>query len=93
VLNAATLLLGIPSILVTTPPLPIPERIRHASTIPISKTLLYTLVIVLALLSEQVSSVLNDVLLISALFSTYFLPGTYTLAYSFCLIHDSRFQP
>lgn len=75
VLNAATLLLGIPSIIITTPSLPIPERIRRASTIPISKLLLYTLVVALALVPKWIASVLNDFLVISAISSTFFLPA------------------
>ncbi|KAF8073907.1 hypothetical protein FPV67DRAFT_1576890 [Lyophyllum atratum] len=75
ILNAATLLLGIPAILVATPPLPIPERIRQATTIPISKTILSILIAALALVPAVETSVLSDILLLSALTSTYFLPA------------------
>ncbi|KAF5382499.1 hypothetical protein D9615_003049 [Tricholomella constricta] len=75
ILNAATLLLGIPALIVTTPTLPIPDRIRHSSTIPVSRTLLSILVTALALVPAKVSTVFSDILLLCALTSTYFLPA------------------
>ena len=79
VFYAATLLLGIPTLLITAPPLPVPDRIRHATTIPISKTLLSLITVGLALSPTKISVVINDVLLLSAFLSTYFLPGPYPL--------------
>ncbi|KAF9468646.1 hypothetical protein BDZ94DRAFT_1183506 [Collybia nuda] len=75
VLNALTLLLGIPALIVTTPSLPIPERIRHATTIPLSRTLLSILYTVLALVPTWASGLLSDILLVLALASTYFFPA------------------
>ncbi|GLB38208.1 hypothetical protein LshimejAT787_0500730 [Lyophyllum shimeji] len=75
ILNAATLLLGIPALAVGIPPLPIPDRIRHATTIPISKILLSILITAVALVPPEVHTVLSDILLVSALLGTYFLPA------------------
>jgi len=75
ILNGLTLFLGIPALIVTTPPLPIPERIRHATTFQISKSLLTVLYVALALVPVWLSRTLNDILLVSALASTYFLPA------------------
>ncbi|KAG5646487.1 hypothetical protein DXG03_003252 [Asterophora parasitica] len=75
ILNAATLLLGIPALIVTTPTLPIPGRIRHSTTFPVSRTLLSILIAALALVPPRVSTILSDILLVSALVGTYFLPA------------------
>lgn len=75
ILNASNLLLGIPALLVTAPPLPIPDRVRHATTIPISRILLSILVFALTLVPARVSTTLSDILLVFALTSTYFLPA------------------
>ncbi|KAJ7625343.1 hypothetical protein DFH06DRAFT_1058755 [Mycena polygramma] len=75
VLNSLTLLLAIPSVLVTTPSLPISERIRRATTIPLSKYLTFALVVVLSLVPTRIARVLSDVLLASACASTFFLPA------------------
>ncbi|TFK40871.1 hypothetical protein BDQ12DRAFT_680199 [Crucibulum laeve] len=74
-LSAATLLLGIPAILVTTPALPIPERIRRTARFSVSKSLTFLLVVLVALVPAQVSSVMSDILLVLTLTSTYFLPA------------------
>ncbi|KAK7048562.1 hypothetical protein R3P38DRAFT_2505516 [Favolaschia claudopus] len=75
VLNALTLLLGIPSVFVTTPSLPISERIRRATSIPLSKYLTFTLVVALSLVPTRVARILSDVLLVFACAGTYFLPA------------------
>ncbi|KAJ6584172.1 hypothetical protein DFH09DRAFT_1144435 [Mycena vulgaris] len=75
VLNSLTLLLAIPSVLVTTPSLPIPERIRRATTIPFSKYLTFALVIVLSLVPTRIARILSDVLLACACAGTFFLPA------------------
>ncbi|KAJ7715594.1 hypothetical protein DFH07DRAFT_974128 [Mycena maculata] len=75
IFNSLTLLLAIPSVLVTTPSLPIPERIRHATTIPLSKYLTFTLAIVLSLVPTRIARILSDVLIASACASTFFLPA------------------
>jgi hypothetical protein len=76
VFNALTLLLAVPSVLVTTPALPISERIRRAtSSIPLSKYLIFTLVAALSLVPTRVARVLSDVLLVCACAGTFFLPA------------------
>lgn len=84
ILNALTLLLGVPALIITTPSLPIPERIRHATMFPLSKVALSILYIALALVPAWASSLLSDILLVLALASTYFLPGIY-ISLSDCL--------
>jgi hypothetical protein len=74
-LMSLTLLLGIPSILVTAPSLPISERIRRSTSIPLSKYLVFTLVAVLSLVPTRIARILSDVLLTCALTSTFFLPA------------------
>ncbi|KAJ7816932.1 hypothetical protein B0H14DRAFT_1390814 [Mycena olivaceomarginata] len=75
VLNALTLLLAIPSVLVTTPSLPISERIRRATSIPLSKYLTFTLVVALSLVPTRAARVLSDALLVCACAGTFFLPA------------------
>ncbi|KAF7364981.1 hypothetical protein MVEN_00369000 [Mycena venus] len=75
VFNALTLLLAIPSVLVTTPSLPIPERIRRATSIPLSKYLTFTLVAGLSLVPTRAARVLSDALLVCACAGTFFLPA------------------
>ncbi|KAJ7367175.1 hypothetical protein DFH08DRAFT_729664 [Mycena albidolilacea] len=75
VLNALTLLLAIPSVLVTTPSLPISERIRRATSIPLSKYLTFTLVAALSLVPTRAARVLSDALLVCACAGTFFLPA------------------
>ncbi|KAJ7132958.1 hypothetical protein C8R46DRAFT_1181198 [Mycena filopes] len=74
-LNALTLLLAIPSVLVTTPPLPIPERIRRSTNLPLSKHLTFLLVAVLSLVPTRIARILSDVLIACACASTFFLPA------------------
>ncbi|KAF7288532.1 hypothetical protein HMN09_01382200 [Mycena chlorophos] len=73
--NSLTLLLGIPSILVTTPSLPVSERLQRSTTIPISKYLLFVLVVLLTLVPTRIARILSDILLASACMSTFFLPA------------------
>ncbi|CAK5284126.1 unnamed protein product [Mycena citricolor] len=75
VLNALTLLLGIPSILVTTPSLPIPERIHRSTNIPLSKYLIFALVFALSLVPTRIARILSDVLIACACAGTFFLPA------------------
>ncbi|KAF5369344.1 hypothetical protein D9758_002506 [Tetrapyrgos nigripes] len=74
-LKAATLFFGVPSVLVTTPSLPIPERIRRSLSFQLSKILIFILVVVLALVPDRVAGVLSDVLIACGLSATYFLPA------------------
>ncbi|KAJ3731275.1 hypothetical protein DFJ43DRAFT_999382 [Lentinula guzmanii] len=74
-LSAITLLLGIPLVLTTTPSLPIPERLRRRTTIPLSKTIIFIIVVALSLVPMNVFRVYSDMLIICALAGTYFLPA------------------
>ncbi|KAF5389186.1 hypothetical protein D9757_003415 [Collybiopsis confluens] len=74
-LGALTLLLGIPSILITAPSLPIPERLRHTTTFPLSKALLFIVIVILSLAPVNISRVYSDIVLVCALTATYFLPA------------------
>ncbi|GAW06484.1 hypothetical protein LENED_008412 [Lentinula edodes] len=73
-LSSITLLLGIPLVLTTTPSLPLPERFRRSTTIPLSKTFIFVVVVLLSIVPMYVSRVYNDVLIVCALVGTYFLP-------------------
>ncbi|KAF7314404.1 hypothetical protein MKEN_00913200 [Mycena kentingensis (nom. inval.)] len=73
--NTLTLLLGIPSILVTTPSLPISERVQRATTIPISKYLIFLIIVVLSLVPTRIARILSDVLIACACAGTFFLPA------------------
>ncbi|KAH0586430.1 hypothetical protein H2248_007665 [Termitomyces sp. 'cryptogamus'] len=75
VLNATTLLLSIPSLIVTVPSLPVTDRLRCSTSFPISKILLLVFVTILALVPSRISAILSDILLLCALTSTYFLPA------------------
>lgn len=74
--SAAALLLSIPSILVTTPALPIPISIRRSTNFPLSKVLIYIITICLAILPASMTRFGSDVILILAFLSTFVVPGT-----------------
>ncbi|KAJ7784333.1 hypothetical protein B0H16DRAFT_1402171 [Mycena metata] len=78
-LNALTLLLAIPSVLVTAPPLPIPARIRRATSgLPtlFSPHLPFLLLAAaLSLVPARAARVLSDALLACACAGTFFLPA------------------
>lgn len=74
-LKALTLLTGIPSLIVTSPALPIPERLRQSTNIPLSRLGLYIIVIIISLLPRKAFAVFSDITLGCALLGTYFLPG------------------
>ncbi|KAH9948870.1 hypothetical protein B0H21DRAFT_206093 [Amylocystis lapponica] len=73
--NAATLTLSIPSVLITAPSLPIPFSIRRVTDFPLSKIIIYLVVLALSVTPLSVSSVLSDVVLVLAFLSTYMLPA------------------
>ncbi|KAI0763595.1 hypothetical protein BD413DRAFT_483917 [Trametes elegans] len=85
VLNAATLLLSIPAILITTPALPIPISIRHVTNFSVSKVLIYLITICLALLPASMERFGSDITLILAFLSTYTVP-----AFIHITIHNFR---
>jgi len=74
-LNATTLLLTIPSILITTPAIPIPTSVRRYTTFPVSKIILSIAVFLASLAPAPIWRVMSDVLLVFALSGTYFLPA------------------
>ncbi|TBU44418.1 hypothetical protein BD309DRAFT_1000494 [Dichomitus squalens] len=75
VFGAIALLFSIPSVLITTPALPIPYPIRRATSLPISKVLIYILTPALALLPAHVTRVGSDLVLLLAFLSTYVVPA------------------
>ncbi|KAJ8080323.1 hypothetical protein AAF712_015101 [Marasmius tenuissimus] len=74
-LNAATLLLGVPSILVTVPKIPVPEHLQWRTSIPVSRLVTFIIVLLLANVPSLVNTVFSDVLIACALSATYFLPA------------------
>lgn len=75
-MNSATLFFSIPPILLTVPQLPAPGSIRRlGKNLPVSKGLVYLLVVLLSLLLDgSASAVLSDVLLVLALLGSYIVP-------------------
>ncbi|KAK0464339.1 uncharacterized protein EV420DRAFT_1037420 [Desarmillaria tabescens] len=73
--NSLTLLLTVPSILVTLPSLPIPERVRQSTNVPLSKLAIFALTSLLSLVPATIFAVVSDVLLACCLSSTYILPA------------------
>jgi len=78
VLRTSSLLFAIPSVLVSTPRLPVPLAIRRVCKLNLSKVTLIFVVILLSLTPPSTATILNDVTLLLALIGTYFLPGTCT---------------
>ena len=75
-MNAITLALTIPLIVVTLPSIPLPLALRRRSEeLPVSKGVLYLAVVILAMVPQRLMHVLSDIVLVSAFFSTYVLPG------------------
>ncbi|KAH8825143.1 hypothetical protein DL96DRAFT_165137 [Flagelloscypha sp. PMI_526] len=76
---AATLLLSVPFLLVTSPPLPLSERLRRLASssnyLPISRSIYIVVIAAVAMVPHDVSVILSDLLMVSALGSTYFLPA------------------
>jgi len=75
IVHTLTLLLGIPFLSITAPPLPFPESVRRVTPVFFSKVVTLTIATILSLVPVNVSSVLSDVLLVSTLLSTYVLPA------------------
>ncbi|KAH8082022.1 hypothetical protein BXZ70DRAFT_979564, partial [Cristinia sonorae] len=73
--HASTLALSIPSIIITTPELPLPLSIRRSATFQVSKVLLYTIIVSVSLVPVEILRVLSDVVFVLAFVSTYMLPG------------------
>ncbi|TFK91872.1 hypothetical protein K466DRAFT_481848 [Polyporus arcularius HHB13444] len=75
VLSAASLLLSVPSLVITTPQLPLPLSIRRATNFPLSKVLVYILIIILSVLPASITRVGSDLVLLLAFASTYMVPA------------------
>ncbi|KAI0631913.1 hypothetical protein C8Q77DRAFT_1060500, partial [Trametes polyzona] len=85
VFSAAALLLSIPSILVTTPALPVPLSVRRSTNFPVSKVLVYLITVSLSLLPANVARLGSDIVLVLAFLSTYVVP-----AFIHIVIHNFR---
>ncbi|KAI1794966.1 hypothetical protein LXA43DRAFT_1072407 [Ganoderma leucocontextum] len=85
VFGSIALLFSVPSILITAPALPLPRTLRRATSLPISKLLIYFLTIGLALLPEHITRIGSDFVLLLAFLSTYFVP-----AFIHITIHNFR---
>ena len=75
VFGAIALLFSLPSILITTPALPIPYAIRRATSFPLSRALISLLAFALALLPAHATRVGSDLVLLLAFLSTYVVPA------------------
>lgn len=73
--ETATLALSVPYILIPTPTLPLPSLLRRATRLPISRILVYFIVIALSLVPSSVARALSDAVWLLAFFSTYMLPA------------------
>ncbi|KAG1745876.1 uncharacterized protein EDB91DRAFT_1119205 [Suillus paluster] len=85
VLGASSLLLAIPSVLVSIPPLPVPLAVRRVCKLDVSKVTLIFVVVLLSLAPPSMATILNDLTLFLALTGTYFLP-----AWAHIIIHYFR---
>ncbi|KAJ7600883.1 hypothetical protein C8J56DRAFT_813825 [Mycena floridula] len=81
-LQASTLLLAIPSLISTTPSIPMPASLRR-STLPLSKLLIFFATCILSFVPQVFSGVLSDILLVGILTSAYFLPAISHIATHF----------
>lgn len=80
-LKTAILILSIPSILITSPSIALPNFVRRVSSVPLSKIILCSIMFALSFVPNQISSVVDDALLVITLSGTYALPGTVELNY------------
>ena len=78
-LSALTLVLSIPTLVITCPPLPIPARLRRLTAFPFSKLLVLVLVFGGSLLPSSAVTFISDICILLSLAGTYFLPGTVTI--------------
>lgn len=85
VLGASSLLLSIPPVLVSVPPLPVPLAIRRVFKMDLSKVTLVFVVVLLSLAPPSMAAFLNDLTILSALCGSYFLP-----AWAHIIIHYFR---
>ncbi|KAG1774885.1 hypothetical protein EV702DRAFT_1121666 [Suillus placidus] len=74
-LGASSLLLSIPHVLVSIPPLQVPLAIRRVCKLDLSKATLIFVVVLLSLAPPSMATFLNDLTLLLALCGSYFLPA------------------
>ncbi|EMD40155.1 hypothetical protein CERSUDRAFT_112364 [Gelatoporia subvermispora B] len=75
IFSATALSLAIPSILITSPALPVSFAVRRLTSFPLSKTLVIVATVLLSLCPQPIFGILSDVLLVLAFLSTYMLPA------------------
>jgi len=75
ILRASSLLFAIPSVVVSTPPLPVPLAVRRVCRFDLSRVTLTFVVVLLSLAPPSTAATLNDLTLLLALIGTYFLPA------------------
>ncbi|CAL1712439.1 unnamed protein product [Somion occarium] len=83
-LNATTLALTIPLVVITAPSVPLPMVLRRTE-LPVSKILFFIVAIALAMVPPRLAHILSDIVLVSAFFNTYFLP-----AFIHIIMHNFR---
>ncbi|KAK7690291.1 hypothetical protein QCA50_006947 [Cerrena zonata] len=74
-LNAITLALTIPLIVITCRVCHYPVALRRRSEVPVSKGVLYVVMVALGMVPQDWAHVLSDVVMVGAFFSTYVLPA------------------
>ena len=85
VCGAASLILSVPAILISTPAVPVPYSIRRATSFPLSKILIYLLPICLSTLPAHLVSIGSDIVVLLVFLGTYVLP-----AFIHITIHNFR---
>ncbi len=85
VFGSIALLFSVPSILITAPALTLPLALRRATSLPISKLLIYFATVGLALLPAHITRIGSDLVLLLAFLSTYVVP-----AFIHITIHNFR---
>lgn len=76
-LGALTLVLGVPSVLVTAPALPVPRVLRRRAGQAASRLMYLVGALALAVLPTPICRVVSDVVMVLAFLSTYAVPGAY----------------
>ena len=77
-LAVATLMLGIPNIMTTTPNLPVPLGLRRRTDLPVSRIVLFFLAYLASFTYGSAERTMCDILLVLAFLSTFTIPGMYT---------------
>lgn len=75
-LSAATLTLGIPSVLVTVPAIPVPLSVRrYVNQLLVSRLVTLAVSLGIALLPTSPARVISDTLIVLAFLGTFTVPG------------------